>query len=111
MAVPGNALNGRNRGGHALIRDGAKIVETADDILEELAPDRLHRPEPLAASNGVSAAAADAVLDSLPPGEVCDLDTISARSGLPASGLLPRLLTLELGGRVSRVAGGRFVRS
>ena len=37
MAVPGNVLSGRNRGGHALIRDGAKIVECADDIVAELA--------------------------------------------------------------------------
>ena len=36
MAVPGNALSGRNRGGHALIRDGATIVECADDILIQL---------------------------------------------------------------------------
>jgi len=36
MAVPGNALSGRNRGGHALIRDGVNIVESVDDILEEL---------------------------------------------------------------------------
>jgi DNA processing protein len=36
LAVPGNVLNGRNRGGHSLLRDGAKIAETADDILEEL---------------------------------------------------------------------------
>ena len=36
MAVPGNVLHGRNRGGHALIRDGAKIVETADDIVGEV---------------------------------------------------------------------------
>ena len=36
LAVPGNVLSGRNRGGHALLRDGAKIVESADDILEEL---------------------------------------------------------------------------
>ena len=36
MAVPGNVLSGRNRGGHALIRDGAKIVECADDIVAEL---------------------------------------------------------------------------
>jgi DNA processing protein len=36
MAVPGNVLSGRNRGAHALIRDGAKIVEGADDIVEEL---------------------------------------------------------------------------
>ena len=36
LAVPGNVLSGRNRGGHALLRDGARIVESADDILEEL---------------------------------------------------------------------------
>ena len=36
LAVPGNVLSGRNRGAHALLRDGAKIVEDADDILEEL---------------------------------------------------------------------------
>src|SRR4029079_11269627 len=36
MAVPGSVLGGRNRGSHALLKDGAKVVETADDILEEL---------------------------------------------------------------------------
>jgi predicted Rossmann fold nucleotide-binding protein DprA/Smf involved in DNA uptake len=37
MAVPGSVLTGRNRGSHGLLKDGAKVVETADDILEELA--------------------------------------------------------------------------
>ena len=36
MAVPGSVLGGRNRGSHALLKDGAKVVESADDILEEL---------------------------------------------------------------------------
>src|SRR5437773_8128990 len=36
LAVPGNILSGRNRGAHALLRDGATIVESADDILEEI---------------------------------------------------------------------------
>ncbi len=36
LAVPGNVLSGRNRGAHALLRDGARIVESADDVLEEL---------------------------------------------------------------------------
>ena len=36
LAVPGNVLGGRNYGAHALLRDGAKLVECADDILEEL---------------------------------------------------------------------------
>ena len=38
LAVPGNVLGGRNYGAHALLRDGAKLVECADDILEEIAP-------------------------------------------------------------------------
>src|SRR6185436_9154503 len=36
LAVPGNVLSGRNRGAHGLLRDGARLVESADDILEEL---------------------------------------------------------------------------
>ena len=36
LAVPGNVLGGRNYGAHALLRDGAKLVECADDILEEI---------------------------------------------------------------------------
>ena len=36
LAVPGSVLSGRNRGSHALLKDGAKVVETADDILEEM---------------------------------------------------------------------------
>ena len=42
LAVPGNVLSGRNRGAHALLRDGARIVETADDILEELGMRAVH---------------------------------------------------------------------
>ena len=34
MAVPGSVLSGRNRGSHGLLKDGAKVVESADDILE-----------------------------------------------------------------------------
>ena len=44
MAVPGNVLSRRNRGSHALIRDGAKIVECADDIVEELGWPRVVKP-------------------------------------------------------------------
>jgi DNA processing protein len=106
LAVPGNVLSGRNRGGHALLKDGAKIVETADDILEELGfgpvvgGDVAPRPLPTA----------DPVLASLPPGEACDLDAICERSGLSAARLLPRLCELELHGLVRRTGGGRFMR-
>jgi DNA processing protein len=101
LAVPGNVLNGRNRGGHALLRDGAKIVETADDILEELG---------MAAGRSAPPGAADPVLACLPTGESCDLDAIAERTGLPPARLLPWLFDLELRGLVRRVGGGRFVR-
>jgi DNA processing protein len=115
LAVPGNILNGRNRGGHALLRDGAKIVETADDILEELGLGAFGLP---AVPPGPSIHAAapgpaqdrDPVLACLTPGESCDLDVIAERSGLSTARLLPRLFDLELQGLVRRAGGGRFVR-
>jgi DNA processing protein len=105
LAVPGNVLTGRNRGAHALLRDGATIVESADDILEAIGL-RAAPAEKL--RNGGSAA--DPVLDCLTPGEPCDLDAIAERSGLGTAVLLPRLFELELQGAVARAGGGRFVR-
>jgi DNA processing protein len=102
LAVPGNVLSGRNRGAHALLKDGAKIVETADDILEELGMTgrRVGRPTD----------SSDPILACLTPGEPIDLDGISERSGLNTTRLLPRLFELELQGLVARAGGGRFVR-
>jgi DNA processing protein len=104
LAVPGNVLTGRNRGAHGLLRDGAKIVESADDILEELGMCR----------NGAAAIAPsrppDPILDCLIPGEPCDLDAIARATGLAATKLLSRLFELEMAGAVARVGGGRFVR-
>ena len=115
LAVPGNVLNGRNRGGHALLRDGARIVETADDILEELrlmlpVERGLHSRETIATVGPASMSGTDPVLSCFTPGEPSDLDAISERSGLPTARLLTRLFELELRGLVGRVGGGRFVR-
>ena len=102
LAVPGNVLTGRNRGGHALLKDGAKIVESADDILEELGlpshrTRRANEPE-------------DPVLAGLPAGESCDLDALVERTGLRSAPLLARLFELEVAGAIRRVGGGRFTR-
>jgi len=114
LAVPGNVLSGRNRGAHALLRDGAKIVESADDILEELGMTVGAGGASKAGVAGRSSAARepvrDPILDSLTPGEPSDLDEIAERSGMNPSRLLPRLFELEMQGRVARVGGGRFVR-
>jgi DNA processing protein len=107
LAVPGNVLSGRNRGAHALLRDGAKIVESADDILEELGPSLHPGVSSLPPSK---APQTDPILACLPMGEPCDLDTIAERTGLHSSKLLPRLFDLELQGYVRRAGGGRFVR-
>jgi DNA processing protein len=111
MAVPGNVLSGRNRGGHALLRDGAKIVETADDIVEGLGWDpRVDRRLNLEASSCPAPSSADPVLRAMVLGEPYDLDALASRSGLDVRRLLPRLIELELAGLVRRHGGGRFVR-
>ncbi|HEY6363135.1 MAG TPA: DNA-processing protein DprA [Vicinamibacterales bacterium] len=111
MAVPGNVLSGRNRGGHALIRDGATIVECAEDVVNELGlatgSPGLSAPE---ASRNKSRTCTDPLLRGMDAGTVYDLDGLAGLSGLETSRLLPRLLDLELRGLVRRLDGGRFVR-
>jgi DNA processing protein len=117
LAVPGNVLGGRNYGAHALLRDGAKLVECADDILEEL-PQSLTQPGLGIGNSGLdrkgskelSSASQDPVLRAMDEGDAYDLDEISERSGVDRMKLLPRLLELELAGALRRVDGGRFVR-
>jgi DNA processing protein len=104
LAVPGNVLSGRNRGAHALLKDGARIVESADDILDELRV-------PASGFAAASAGGSDPILACLTPGEPADLDAICERSGVAPARLLPRLFELELAGFVTRAGGGRFVRS
>ncbi len=106
MAVPGNVLSGRCRGGHALLKDGAKVVETADDILEEIRP-RVgtraaggRRPEQPEEARGL--------LRWMDPGESYDLDDLAGLSGLDRAALATQVLELELDGRITRRPGGRF---
>ena len=108
MAVPGSVLAGRSRGGHALIRDGARIVESVDDILEEL------RPE---ARGGRHAAAGDRpqeddpLLCRMDRGETYDLDELAALTRLDRAALASRVVELEMEGRLARSDSGRFSRS
>ncbi len=108
MAVPGNVLSGRSAGGHALIRDGAAIVETADDILEAMGSGRIGAGSPPGAAPTESP---DPVLRLMDPGETCGVDELIERSGLDSASLLLRLTELEIAGRVERAGAGRFVRS
>ena len=112
MAVPGNVLSGRSAGGHALIRDGAAIVETAGDILEEIGCGALGgAPDPVAAGAPRRAREEDPLLRHMDPGEICAVDDLIERSGLDSAAVLLRLTDLEIAGRVARAGPGRFVRS
>lgn len=107
FAIPGSIHSPLSRGCHALIRQGAKLVETAQDIADELGgagpaasartapPDRPAPPHPLLDALG---------FDPL------HLDALQARTGMDAASLNAQLLELELDGRVARVEGGRFQR-
>jgi DNA processing protein len=100
MVVPGSTIGARNRGGHLLIRDGAKIVETADDILQELGG-------VLCQSSRTGPTNEIAQLPEMPDFTVDDVaDTTGERPNV----VLARLLDLELAGRIRRIGGGRFVR-
>jgi DNA processing protein len=108
MAVPGNVLSERHTGCHELVRDGACLVQSANDVLAELGWDR---PVGNPGDGASPEAPADAVLACLAPGEDCDVDTLAQRAGLSAAALLEQLTRLELLGSIQRTAGGRLVRS
>jgi DNA processing protein len=105
MAVPGSVLTGRNRGSHGLLKDGAKVVESADDILEGLGWAVSGSPE----RNPTKSLNKDPLLAYMQPGEAYELDTLAEMSGTTGARLLPRLMELELQGLVG-AAGGRFSR-
>ena len=108
FALPGSIHAPQSRGCHALIKQGAKLVDTAQDILEEL---RLATPAaatPTGASAD-SAPAPDPLLEALGHDPVT-LEALVARTGWPAERLSAQLLELELDGQVARLPGQLFQR-
>ena len=108
FAIPGSIHSPHARGCHALLRQGAKLVESAQDVLEDL---RFVLP----AAPGANAAASeqpegeDPLLEALGH-DPMGLDALIARTGIPAPLLQARLLELELAGEVARLPGGLFQR-
>jgi DNA processing protein len=105
MAVPGNVLSARNRGSHALLKDGAKLVEVVDDILEELGAAVGH-----GSSDAPKELITEPLLAVMEEGEGYAVEDLETLTGLRAIALLPRLLELEIAGQVARGEAGRFVR-
>lgn len=99
MVVPGRVSGGRNRGGHLLIRDGATLVESADDILQAMTWDP-----------STSGRSRDHGVDESTELVEFTVDDVTAETGEPPHQVLARLLQLELAGRIRRVGFARFAR-
>ncbi len=112
FAVPGSIKSPLSRGCHALLRQGAKLVETITDIVEELPVAVLTVPqsgqtEPSMTASDLSTAVIDPIL-ALVGQEILTLDEIVVRSGLTAATVSAMLLRLEVEGRVASTVDGRF---
>lgn len=121
FAIPGSIHSGKSRGCHALIRQGAKLVETVEDILEELSPqyESLARTTCVKTNAGLANTDVVRFSDDLDENDALvqalgfdpvSLDALQARTGLDTPSLQAQLMTLELDGRLARLPGGLFQR-
>jgi len=112
FAIPGSIHSPLSRGPHSLIRQGAKLVETSQDILEELGPLFQARQElqrDAAATQAPPDPQERAVWDALHQ-DTLSLEEISERCGLTLSALSAILLSMEIQGFIAPCPGGRFCR-
>ncbi len=107
FAVPGSIHAPQSRGCHALIQQGAQLVQSAADIIDALHLARASSRPPESAP--ASAGAGDPILEALGHDPVT-LDALIARTGWPAHELAARLLELELKGLAARLPGGLYQR-
>jgi DNA processing protein len=120
FAIPGSIHAPQSRGCHALIRQGAKLVESAQDVLEELrmplAPERTGTADSTTAgAYGESSTAAETRVTENPLLQALGfdpmgVDALVARTGMDTASLQVELLELELDGQVARLPGGLYQR-
>ncbi|HEU0188827.1 MAG TPA: DNA-processing protein DprA [Gallionella sp.] len=109
FAVPGSIHAPQSKGCHALLKQGAKLVETAQDILEELGAPLITSPLNSLAQ-GLDTQSPDFELLDHVGFDPVDLETLRNRSGLTVAELSAMLLTLELSGHINTIPGGLYQR-
>ncbi|MFY9317920.1 MAG: DNA-processing protein DprA [Burkholderiales bacterium] len=114
FAIPGSIHSPLSKGCHALIKSGAKLAESAEDVLSELGSFRrtgfASTGAPSAATARGAADVADEPLLACMGFDPVDVDSLCARAGLPAERVSTDLLRLELAGRVAVLPGGLYQR-
>ena len=110
FAIPGSIHSQQSRGCHLLIKQGAKLVESAQDVLEELQPAGTKSPDLADNSQPQASPLPDEPLLRAMGFDACSLDALQARTGLATAELQAQLLALELQGQLARLPGGQFVR-
>ena len=111
FAIPGSIHSPFSKGCHKLIKQGAKLVDDARDILEELNfPAAAATPPPADSPQSAEAGSEAATLLDCLGYDACDMDTLAQRSGLTVERLYALLLQMELEGKIATLPGGRFQR-
>ncbi|ARO87018.1 DNA processing protein DprA [Nitrosospira lacus] len=106
FAIPGSIHSPLSKGCHALIKQGAKLVESADDILDELG----YQSAQIAVNGTNEPTAKESLLLRYLGHDAADIDTLCTRSGLTAETVSAMLLPLELDGVVALLPGGSYQR-
>lgn len=121
FAVPGPVSSERSRGCHALLKDGARLVETAQDVLQELVP---KLKEKLKDSKGILPSLLSegprisenltqeetVLLEAIPQGAAAGMERLSQLTAHPPSRLLALLTRLELNGWIRQIPGQGYAR-
>ena len=107
FAIPGSIHSPQSRGCHKLIKQGAKLVETANDVLDEL---HWQFPHPVSASTVSNIKDENDLFLSLMGYDPCGFDELVERSTLTTESLMTKLLELELAGDIASLPGGRYQR-
>lgn len=108
-AIPGSIHSPMSRGCHYLIKQGAKLVETPDEVLEEFGFAST-RAVPGSATADTRIKGPIAALVKAMGFESCSVDALLERTGMDAEELLPILVELELDGRIARLSDGTYQR-